>query len=114
MDLGLHHSVDQASGDGDQGRQEPQPPPQGPSFAPHQLVPAKTAVPVKGSGDSATAAALVQLQPAVRAASFLRVVEDHCGLVAPRAQAGGDECQWRKLHISVMTGITIGWRRVRL
>jgi hypothetical protein len=42
---------------------------------------------------------LMQLQPAVRAARFLRVIEHHRGLITSWTQAGRDEGQRWQLHV---------------
>jgi len=114
VDLRLRYAVCQACCYRKQRGQEPQPPPKGTLLSPHQLVPAETAVAVEWAGDAAAARALVELKAAVGAASLLGVVEDHRRLVAARAQARRDKRQRRELHISVITGITIGRRRVCL
>src|SRR5260370_24288841 len=88
--------------------EEPQPPPQRALLPSDQLVPAETAVTVEGPGDAAAPRTLVQLQTAVRAATLLGVVEHHRRLVAARAQAWRDKRKRRKLHISVITGLTLG------
>src|SRR2546430_13825677 len=74
-------------------------------------MPAEPAEAVERTRDATASRALMQLQPAVGAASLLRMVENHRGLVASRTQARRDERQRRKIHISVSTGITIGRRR---
>jgi hypothetical protein len=58
-------------------------------------VSAESAKPVERSSDTTAASALMQLEAAVRAARFLRVVQDHGRLVAARAKAGGDKRERR-------------------
>src|SRR2546429_10025345 len=74
-------------------------------------MPAEPAEAVERTRDATASRALMQLQPAVGAASLLRMVENHRGLVASGTQARRDQRQRRKLHISVSTWITIGRRR---
>jgi hypothetical protein len=57
---------------------------------------------------------LMQLQSAVAASRLFGVIEHHCRLVAPRTEAGCDEREWWEFHISVITGMTMGRRRVCL
>src|SRR5438309_2268067 len=95
--------------------QEPQPPPQRAPLPLHHLVSAKPAEAIERASYAAASRALVQLQPAMGAALFLRrMVEQHRRLVAARAQARRNQRQRWKLQISVTTGITIGRRRVCL
>src|SRR5439155_22911292 len=96
----------------EEGGEEPQPPPQGPAGPLHHLMPAEPAEAVERTRDATASRALMQLQPAVGAASLLRMVENHRGLVASGTQARRDQRQRRKLHISVITAITRGLRRV--
>src|SRR5712692_4048918 len=103
MYLCLGDSVRQAGGDREQRREEPQPPPQRPPLPPHHLVTTESAVAIERSRDAAAVGALMQLQPAVGAARFFRMIEHHRWLVAARAQAGRDERQRRKLHASFIS-----------
>jgi len=89
--LCLGDAVDQAGDQWHQSREEPQPPPQRPRHALHHLVPAEAAVAVEWTCDSAAAAALVELEAAVRAAGLLGVVEDHGGLVAAGTETRRDK-----------------------
>jgi hypothetical protein len=98
MGLGLRYPVDQAGGQWRKQRDEPQAPPERTLRAPHQLVPAEAAETVEGPGDAAAVPALMQLQPAVRAARLLGMVEDHGRLVASRAEARSNERERRQLH----------------
>jgi hypothetical protein len=91
MALRLRDAVNQPSDQRDQGREEPEPPPQRTRIALHHLVAAEAAVAVEWTRDSAAAPALVELEAAVRAARLIGMVDDHGRLVAARTQAGGDE-----------------------
>ncbi len=112
MPLRLGDAVDQSGGQRNKGREEPEPPPQRARVTLHHLVAAEAAVAVERTGDSAAAPALVELEAAMSAARLVGAVDDHRRLVAPRTKAGSNERQRWKLHISVMTGITIGRRLV--
>ena len=61
---------------------------------------AEPAEAIEWAGDAATVSALVKLQAAMRATRFLGVVKHHRRLIASRAKAGRNKCEWRKLHIS--------------
>ena len=114
-DLRLGDSVSEAERDGQERGEKPQAPPERTPLPLHHLIAAETAEAVERSRHATTPCALVQLQAAVGAAHLFRgVVQDHRGLVAPRAQARRDERERREFHISLITGITIGRRRVRL
>ena len=95
MSLRLRDSVDQAGDQRDQRREEPQAPPHRTRHALHHLVSAEPAKPVERSGDSPAPAALMELKAAVRAARLFGVVQDHGRLVAPGAQARGDQGERR-------------------
>ena len=112
VDLRLRDSVDQARYERHKGREKPEPPPQWTRRALHHLVPAEAAIPVERTGDAAAVATLVKLQAAVRAARLLGMVEHHGRLITARTETGSDKCQGWELHISVITGMTIGRRRV--
>src|SRR2546430_16152868 len=71
-------------------------------------MPAEPAEAVERTRDATASRALMQLQPAVGAASLLRMVENHRGLVASGTQARRDQRQRRELHISRSTGVPIG------
>jgi hypothetical protein len=89
--LRLPDPVDQSADEGNQGGQEPQPPPHRPPVPAHHLVAAEAAVTVKWPSDSAAAAALVQLEPAVATPRLLGMVEHHRRLIAAWTKARGDK-----------------------
>ena len=75
----------QRGGEGDQSSKKAQAPPDRPLCTTHQFMAAETAVAIERTGDAPAVSTLMQLQPAVSAARFLGVVEDHRRLVTSRA-----------------------------
>jgi hypothetical protein len=95
MQSRLDDAVDDARGEWNQRRQQPQPPPDRPALAADQLVSAETAEAIEGPSDAAAVSTLVKLKPAVAAASILGMIHDHGRLIASRTKARRNQSQWR-------------------
>ena len=93
----LDDAVDQARRHRDQGREQPQPPPERAGLTADHLVAAEPAVTVEWPSHAATVPALMQLEAAVAAASILRVIDHHHHgrLITPRTEAGRNQRQGR-------------------
>jgi molybdopterin synthase sulfur carrier subunit len=99
VDSSLGDPVDQAGRQGDERRQQPQPPPRRAGRALDHLVPAESAKAIEGPGDAPAVVALMQLQAAVGAARLVVAVDHHHRrLIAARTEAGRNQRQRRQLH----------------